>query len=193
MKPLLASHILNLTAELRTWNTSLIVPHEGKVIDISSATHGKNSTIPDHATFQPKCYPNKTVYRFDRKFKGIDALNDLSEMLHNCCEGCEMVLSQSGTNRSSSCRDGNWTFSCKHGTLNSNFAKKTFVKGEMKLSNSKIQTLKHQKSAGSTYKGIEGMYSKSVRNRLREKNHLSLENEKRTKCIEQELNRRTAG
>ena len=154
MKPLLASHILTLTNSLRTWNSSLIVPHNGKLIDISCATQGKKSSVPENAPDQPPCYPNKSKYRFDIKFEGIDALPALRDMLQKCLHGCEVLSKQSGTNRSSNLRVGNWTFACKHSTVNVNFANKIFADGDMKLSHSVTQTLKKKKGEGSTYSGL---------------------------------------
>ena len=193
MKPLLASHILTLTNSLRTWNSSLIVPHNGKLIDISCATQGKKSSVPPNAPDQPPCYPNKSKYRFDIKFEGIDALPALRDMLQKCLHGCEVLSKQSGTNRSSNLRVGNWTFACKHSTVNVNFANKIFADGDMKLSHSVTQTLKKKKGEGSTYSGLSGMYSKTVRNKIRAKTFVSLEDENMTRCPKEEHPRRTAG
>jgi len=92
MKPSLATSLLNLTNAFNTWDTTLVVPHNGDFIDIGSATLGKKATTPIGAVDQPEYYPGKSVYRFDTSYKGINAIDSLISTLnkYQCAVGCDI-------------------------------------------------------------------------------------------------------
>ena len=98
MRDSLANEIISYISKYKSWQTELIVPHNGNLINISSAAQGKKSTIPKDAPDQPSLrHPPSTVYRFDTRFKGVDAISDLKDMLRGfkCCPGCQIVVAQS--------------------------------------------------------------------------------------------------
>ena len=196
MKEGLATELLYLRNDYKTWVTRLVVPHKGSSLDICSAAMGKESTVPMNAPDQPVRYPFKSKYRFDTKFKGINAIVDLKKMLKEfqCCPGCDIPTKQSGgAGRDSANRGGNWTLGCSHGRILENSAQKQFLNGDLKISNTIVQTIKKKKPTGSTYKGVESMYSKRVRESVRQDRVKSVEDESNVKNSEPPMKRRTLG
>ena len=141
MRDSLANEIISYISKYKSWQTELIVPHNGNLINISSAAQGKKSTIPKDAPDQPSLrHPPSTVYQFDTRFKGVDAICALKDMLRGfkCCPGCQIVVAQSySKKRTSSVRSGNWTLACSHGLLQTDAKPGAFVEGIMPWKTSK--------------------------------------------------------
>ena len=172
MKVELSNQLLAFTHEQNCWTTKLSVYHNGKMVDISSAAHGKLSTTPVGAPDQPTHYPFKSKYRFDTKYKGLESFPDLFSTLskYQCCPGCNISITQTPHNsRTSSVRLGNWTIACSHNRVANNVDSK-FVDGSMKMSGTLAHTIKQKKTKGSTYIGVDGMMSKTSRKKLKKNN-----------------------
>ena len=198
MRDSLANEIISYISKYKSWQTELIVPHNGNLINISSAAQGKKSTIPKDAPDQPSLrHPPSTVYRFDTRFKGVDAICALKDMLRGfkCCPGCQIVVAQSSNiKRTSSVRSGNWTLACSHGLLQTDAKPGAFVEGDYAMKNIKKQTIKKQKSTGSSYRDVEGMYGKKTRELIRNDKSAEASQKKKKQSedeLNNELNRRT--
>ena len=168
-----ASELLAYTRNTEKWTSELVVQHNNASLNISSAAQGKISKTPSDAPDQPTRYPRNSVYRFDVTFKGVDSWPRLKRMLSGfkCCPGCKLSTTQSHIRRkASSLRGGEWRIGCSKARPQTKPKEGAFEEGKHAMSNIPVQQIKKCKSKGSTFKGVEGMYSKTVRTELRQDN-----------------------
>ena len=164
-----AAKLLAFTRDTESWESKLVVPHNNESLDISSAAKGSHSKTPVGAPNQPKRHPLGSVYRFDIKFKGLESWPFLKDMLSGFqrCPGCKLSTTQSKGKRSL-LRGGSWSVTCTKTRPQTKSKDGAFLDGQHAMSNIPVQHIKKVKSKGSTYKGVEGMYSKTVRAELRQ-------------------------
>jgi len=171
MRSELVAEILQCNTETNCWESKLFVTHSGTRIDISSAAKGRESTVPEAAPDQPATYPKNSKYRFDTRFRGLDAFNDLKETIvgQQCCPGCTIGLRQvHHTSRESIRTGGTWTFVCEKGRVAEESKHGQFMPGEYAMKNIATLSLKKRKTKGSTHEGVDGMYSKKTREKIQE-------------------------
>lgn len=142
------------------WTQNLCVPHGCCSIDLMCAC-GPTAYTPTNAIQQPSDYPKRTVYRFDKKFQNLTSKSSICQLIEECTPGAKYihVRGQNSSNRVE--------FKCScYLTTESLEKKKEFEKDEYKQSNTKIVTVKRQKTSGQL-KSLDRMSSRKNQNALK--------------------------
>lgn len=171
MRSDLVDQILQCNSDTNSWESKLFVFHSGRLIDITCAAKGEQSTPPPDAPDQPQKYPMNSKYRFDSRFIGLESFNELKDMIvgNQCCPGCSIGLRQVAPQSRQSIRTGGaWTFVCEKGRIVEEAKHGRFMPGEYAMQNIATPSLKKRKTKGSTHQGVDGMYSKKTRDKIQQ-------------------------
>ena len=142
------------------WTQNLCVPHGCCSIDLKCAC-GPTACTPSNAIQQPTDYPRRTVYRFDKKFQNLTSKSSICQLIEDCTPGAKYihVRGQNSSNRIE------LKCSC-YITTESLEKKKEFEKDEYKQSNTKVVTVKRQKTSGQLL-SLDRMSSRKNQNALK--------------------------
>ncbi len=151
------NNLLCLSDQLKFWTSKFTVRDGNQLIDVSSAAHGKSSTIPIGSTQQHFLY-SSTMYQFDpilfhnpdQKFDIDDEEVKLFALMKSphAVDGCKLVQHQVDKAITCSCKR-NWTFICSHGKVMRNINESHFGPDSIRKINVTYQNTKRTKLKGS--------------------------------------------
>lgn len=142
------------------WTQSFAVPHHNSIIDLQCAC-GPQACTPINATKQPSAYPRRTVYRFDKKFHGESSREDLCNLISESLPGSNYTQIRGAKHRNRI----EYHCSCNR-TIESLEKKKEFVGNQYKQADTKVETVKKQKTAGQI-SSLDRMSSRQNQNSLK--------------------------
>jgi len=166
MEAATAEALLKITNDCKVWSQDLLVLHNGKRINISSAAQGKDSTTPSDAPDQPEYFPSKTKYQFDTKFKGLQSREDIIKMMkHPDTHPGSSLIVRGQKEATNSQRKCTLIFVCnQHRGISVD--EECFEDGKLAKSNIKQPTMKKVKTAGTINKGVAAFAKKKDRKHI---------------------------
>lgn len=159
MDPTLTNKIFEQVNNLNNWTQSLQFCYGvDTVTDLSSAIGYYAETPKDVDSYQPKLYPNGTVYRFDpQHYRGASVWKTLRENIFKSCIGCSMC--EIRTQKKSSIRELGFDLACNRSLKQPETNPNLFAVGDddcMAKIGIKQEKVKRQKTSGER-KGIDRM------------------------------------
>ena len=159
MDPTLTNKIFEQVNNLNNWTQSLQFCYGvDTVTDLSSAIGYYAETPKDVDSYQPKLYPNGTVYRFDpQHYRGASVWKTLRENIFKSCIGCSMC--EIRTQKKSSIRELGFDLACNHSLKQPETNPNLFAVCDAHLmakNGIKQEKVKQQKNPGER-KGIDRM------------------------------------
>ena len=141
----LCEEIFSHAEVMKSWMQSLKIEsvNSTNLIDLSVAI-GLSPKVPTHATDQPSFhYPRGSCYRFNTSFNGISDLDLLCSYLNSNCIGCTL---QRPTGGKTSVGRIKYYLKCKCSRYRTEDVMKIFETSKLSQSNTKVETIKQQRS-----------------------------------------------
>ena len=141
------------------WQSNPIIDHDGICVPICQAV-GKDSMTPIGAPGQPRWYPKNSKYQFDSdRFKGLDAKNDLIDMLKSSCPGCTLYLQVDDN------RKGLYQLRCNHYPIQHESTKK--FSDPQRFTKDNVVRIGNKRSQSYKQSGFRRMNNPKMRSRPR--------------------------